>query len=153
MNGEHFDNNGGIQIKRFSGFLLYPNGAMVEIRGGNRTNTPADPYEAAKLIDIYWQARLALAIEEFQNYHSAIVGRCHIALKQTFCPPPPDREEAVAKMKGLQEKCLKYNERAKQAAAEVEANKPQQMISREEANAASRQANEDLVHEFKQIQI
>lgn len=153
MNGESNNEKGGICTQKYPGYLLFEDGSMQHIQREKITPPPDDPYERAKMIDRYWQAKLKLAVEQFVNFKADILGGVNLALKQSYVPVPPDREASLSTLKALQAKCIRYNEAAKKATAAVVAAKPSQMLAREQANAASRLANEELADAVKRIEI
>ena len=152
INARDFDaehRNDGVVI---NGWLHFSDGAYREINPLGKRCVPTDPYRKAKLIALYWQARLDLAVEEFTVFKQKLLTRTNACRNRQVCLPPPG-PDAIERLESLKAKVEDFQAKLQEAEKNVGKNKPTELIQRELADAELREECEDVLLKIRGFQI
>lgn len=147
---EKFDKEHGNDYILIDGWLLFSDGAVREVRAGLMRKPPVDPYQAAKLIVRYWQAKLNLAEDEFRILKGNLLIRVNDNLQRGYDSPGP---EAIAKLEGLQKKVRGLQVRLQQAEDHLENSKSDDMLRQEKLAVDALQSCADFTAAVKKIEV
>jgi hypothetical protein len=136
-------------------WLLFANGAQRELNPvGALCEPPENAYECAKLKMLFREIKLALAVEEFAVYKKHLILQANAALLEKRCPPPPKpQNEAVTKLKELQQKVRQCQRNLEAAKDEVEQSKPEGMRSQENIYSENRSKNSEFIAAIEEIEV
>ncbi|MBA4411586.1 MAG: hypothetical protein C0397_19485 [Odoribacter sp.] len=148
-----FDKQHGSFV-RLEDYLLFEDGAMREVNPmGLLASPPKDNYQRTRLICKYYQRRLDLAVEEFDERKQHFTHHAKVGLRQKNCPPPiAETQEAVTQLKALRAKVKLCQKNLEQAKVAMDACCPNRM-AKDEIETTNRQSNEDFLNAIEAIEI
>ena len=137
------------------GFIFYEDGAIRELNPyGCLIEPPVDVYQCAKLKLKFCELKLALATEEFSISKRNILLQTKANIQGQYAAAPTEAQKnTVKQLKSLKQKVESWKRKVRQAKTNLEKNKPQRLIERENNSENNRQANISLLSELGKIEI
>ena len=110
------------------GWVLYADGTLREhsATGYGMTKKPENEYERSRLVFKFWELKLELSIEEFDDQKAVLLGDTRNRLSQEGNPGGPcmDETEAVGLLNTLKAKVNHCKEMLAEAESQLETNTP-----------------------------
>jgi len=113
------------------GWVLYSDGTLQEssTSGYGMTKKPENEFERSRLVVMYWQKKLELAIAEFDDKKAMWLASARNSLGRegNVGGPPADVAEAIGVLNGLKSKVDYAKEMLAEAEQQLEKNTPTQL--------------------------
>jgi hypothetical protein len=144
------------------GWLLSEDGSLHErtVSGtrGTTRHPPDDPHELAKLKILYWERKLALAIEEFDTRKRSLISTAQNSLMESqqtkqCAGPPMEEEDAVRLLNGLRQKAKRCQKELAKWQAEKDKPEPIALQQARELQEESRGALASFCQRLNEIEI
>jgi len=133
------------------GFFYYATGAMSEPHGARR-EPPADNYARCRIIVQFWQAKLDLAIQEFNGLRMKLMQYTKTVMSTAHCQPPPE-PETLEELKALQKKVKECQASLTLAQDDVHNYLPDAQVRNEKMDAQNREDCGQFLTKLQSIEV